>query len=157
MTLGVIEMREAPFREQYDVLRRLMGAPAVRRCCIDATGVGMAMAEAAVEEFGDQRVEAVTFTPGMKDRLATGLKRRVEDRAVRVPVDEAIRNDLHSVRWDVTAGGAGRFLVANESDSHADRFWAMALAIRAADGAGAPGRVEFESVGGLRFAREGIW
>lgn len=157
VTLAVIEMREAAFSLQYDVLRRVMGVSAVRRCCIDATGVGMAMAEAAQEEFGEGRVEAVTFTPGMKDRLATGLKRRVEDRAVRVPVDEAIRNDLHSVRWDVTAGGVGRFLVSHESDSHADRFWALALAIRAAESAGPAPRVEFASVGGLRFARSGIW
>jgi phage FluMu gp28-like protein len=156
-TLGVIEMRDAPFREQYDVLRQLLGMPAVRRCCIDATGVGMAMAEAAQEEFGAGCVEAVTFTPGMKDRLATGLKRRFEDRTIRVPADEAIRNDLHSVRWDVTAGGAGRFLVAHESDSHADRFWGLALAIRAAESAGPVARVEYETVRGLRFARAGIW
>src|SRR3990172_6468557 len=113
-----------------------MGMTVVWRCCIDASGVGMAMAEAAQEDFGASRVEAVTFTPNVKDRLATGLKRRVEERTIRVPVDEAIRNDLHSVRWDVTAGGSGRFVVAASAacDSHADRFWALALAIRAAEG-----------------------
>ncbi len=156
VTLGVIEMRGAPFREQYDVLRRLLELPRVRRCCVDATGVGMALAEAAVEAFGESRVEAVTFTPVVKDRLATGLKRRFEDRTIRVPVDEAIRNDLHSVRWDVTAGGAGRFVVAREGDAHADRFWALALAIRAAETASASG-VEFYSTAPLTFARSGIW
>ena len=157
VSLGVIEMRDAPFREQYDVLRRVMGFSAVRGCCIDATGVGMAMAEAAEEEFGTGRVEAVTFTPAMKDRLATGLKRRIEDGTVRLPVDDAVRSDLHSVRWDVTTGGAGRFLVSQESDAHADRFWALALAIRAAEHAAPPAQVEFQSAGGLRFARAGIW
>jgi len=157
VTLGVIEMRDAPFREQYDVLRRVMGFSAVHGCCIDATGVGMAMAEAAEEDFGTGRVEAVTFTPAMKDRLATGLKRHIEDRTVRLPVDDAVRSDLHSVRWDVTTGGTGRFLVSQESDAHADRFWALALAIRAAEHAAPPARVEFQSAGGLRFARAGIW
>ncbi len=157
VTVGVVEMREAPFREQYDVLRRVMGVPTVRRCCVDATGVGMAMAEAAEEEFGAGRVEAVTFTPAMKDRLATGLKRRIEDRTVRLPADDAVRADLHSVRWDVTAGGAGRFLVSREGDSHADRFWALALAVRAAESGAPAARIEFQSAGGLRFARAGIW
>ena len=141
VTVGVVEMREAPFREQYDVLRRVMGVPTVRRCCVDATGVGMAMAEAAEEEFGAGRVEAVTFTPAMKDRLATGLKRRIEDRTVRLPADDAVRADLHSVRWDVTAGGAGRFLVSREGDSHADRFWALALAVRLLDEAEQPAAI----------------
>ncbi|MGB9626353.1 MAG: terminase large subunit domain-containing protein [Phycisphaerae bacterium] len=157
VSVGVIEMREAPFREQYEVLRRLMGIRSVRRCCIDASGVGMAMAEAAEEEFGTGRVEGLTFTPVMKDRLATGLKRRIEDRTVRLPADDAVRADLHSVRWDVTVGGAGRFLVSREGDSHADRFWALALAVRAAESAGPPARVEFQTAGGLRFARAGIW
>lgn len=158
VTIGVIEMRGEPFRVQYAALRRVMALPGLRRCAIDATGMGTAMAEAAVEEYGEARVEAVTFTALVKDRLATALKRRFEDRAIRVPVDESIRNDLHSVRWDVAKGGAGRFVVANECDSHADRFWSLALAIRAAEAAGAErGPAEYRSAGSLTFARAGIW
>jgi len=156
VTLGVIEMRNEPFRRQYDALRRLLRLSVLRRCCIDAGGVGMSMAEAAREDFGTGRVEAVTFTANVKDRLATALKRRIEERTIRIPVDEAIRNDLHSVRWDVTRGECGRFVVSGGGDSHADRFWALALAVRAADGA-AGGVIAFESAGGLRFARAGIW
>lgn len=157
VTLGVIEMRGEPFRRQYEVLHRVMALPGLRRCCIDATGVGMALAEAAVEAFGESRVEAVTFTPAVKDRLATGLKRRFEDQTIRLPVDEVVRNDLHSVRWDVTAGGAGRFVVSGAGDSHADRFWALAMAVHAAEEAAPAARMEFASAGTLRFARDGIW
>ncbi|MBN1489384.1 MAG: terminase family protein [Phycisphaerae bacterium] len=155
-TLGVLELRNEPFREQYALLQRLLAMRAVERCCIDATGIGMAMAEAAQDDFGSARVEAVMFSPGVKDRLATGLKRRMEDRTLRVPADRAIREDLHAVRWDATAGALGRFVVVPGGDSHADRFWALALAVRAADG-GSVGPVEFRSVGTLRFARMGIW
>lgn len=142
MTLGVVELRQAPFRRQYELLARLMHEPAVVRCCVDATGVGLTMAEAAQEDFGARRVEAVIFTPATKDRMATALKRRIEDRSIRVPVDEAIRCDLHSVRLDVTHGGGGRYVVGSGGDSHADRFWALALAVRAASGAtgGAAGK-----------------
>lgn len=155
-TLGVIEMRNEPFRRQYEMLKRLLASRGVRRCCVDASGVGGAMAEAAQEDFGESRVEALVFSCRVKDSLATRLKRAIEDRAVRLPADESIRNDLHSVRWDVTAGEAGRFVVSAGGDSHADRFWALALAIRAAEGAvGRP--VEFASTGACRFARRGVW
>jgi phage FluMu gp28-like protein len=155
-TLGITELRGTPFREQYEHLRRLLSTACVRHCCIDAAGIGMPLAEAAVDEFGPARVEPVTFTPTLKDRLATDLKRAVEDRALRIPADEAIRNDLHSVRRDVTALGGSRFVVSAGGDSHADRFWALALAVRSAQNA-TPTRIEGATLGSARFARAGIW
>jgi len=155
-TAGIREMRNAPFREQFEALCQIVQCACVRRCCIDATGVGMALAEAVQEVCGRSRVEPVTFTSSVKERAAGALKRRIEDRTVRIPVDEAIRNDLHSVRWDVTAGGAGRFVVGSGADSHADRFWALALAVRAAEGRRG-GPVEAIRVAPARFARKGIW
>lgn len=155
-TLGVIEMQSLPFREQYDVLRRLLSLQMMRKCCIDAGGIGMAMAEAAEEDFGSYRVEPVTFTCLVKDQMATVLKRYMEERRIRIPADEAIRNDLHSVQLDVTVGGTGRYVVTSSGDSHADRFWALALAVRAADTTKS-GTVEFTSAGACRFSKSGIW
>ena len=107
VTRGVRESAGEPFREQYQALRGLLSLRQVARCCIDAGGIGMALAEAAVEEFGGTRVEPVTFTAAIKDELASRLRVRVEERTIRIPVDEAIRNDWHSVRRSVTDGGAG--------------------------------------------------
>ena len=155
VTRGVRETMNEPFRDQYEALRGLLALPHVRRCCIDAGGIGMAMAEAAVEAFGRTRVEAVTFTASIKDQLASRLRLRVEDGTLRIPVDEAIRNDWHSVRRSVTTAGPARYEAARGGAGHADRFWAACLAVRAAQAAAGP--IEMIPGQRYRFARRGIW
>lgn len=155
LTRCVRETAGEPFRDQFAVLRQLLSLRQVRRCCIDAGGIGMAMAEAAVEAFGTARVEPVVFTSGVKDELASRLRLRVEDETIRIPVDEAIRNDWHSVRRSVTSAGPARYDAGRTGAGHADRFWAACLAVRAA-GQGSP-PIEGMLGPALRFSRRGIW
>jgi phage FluMu gp28-like protein len=153
---GVIEMNNAPFAEQKDAIRRVLGLRSVRRCCIDATGMGLPLAEWAQDECGRSRVEAVNFTQGTKAQMAGQLRRLAEEGRLRIPADETIRNDWHSVQRVVGAGGSMRLDAARTEGGHADRFWAAALGAHAAD-AGAGGPVEGFTGGGLRFARNGTW
>lgn len=158
MTRAVRETANEPFRQQMDTLRALLALRSVRRCCIDAGGIGMAMAEAAVEAFGSSRVEPVTLTLSNKDRMASGLRLRVEEGAIRIPSEGAIRNDWHSVRRSVTAIGPARYESSRAEGSHADRFWAACLAVRAAESIGeGSGEVELLKAGALRYARAGVW
>lgn len=120
------------FTAQEGVLNQLLGRPAVRRLCIDSTGIGMQMAERLQDRFGRHRVEAVHFTAPVKADLAMPLRRLFEDKLVRIPMDDAVREDLHKVRKVVTAAGNIRFDAAHDRDGHADRFWALALAAHAA-------------------------
>ncbi|MGQ9651902.1 MAG: phage terminase large subunit family protein, partial [Phycisphaerae bacterium] len=154
-TRGVRESIGEPFRDQYQGLRELLSLRQVARCCIDAGGIGMALAEAAMDEFGGSRVEPVIFTTAVKDELANRLRLRVEEQKIRIPADEAIRHDWHSVRRSVTMAGPARYDAARSGGGHADRFWAACLAIRAA---GQPAvAVEYLRGQGLRFGRPGIW
>jgi len=155
ITRGVRESRDEPFRRQNEVLHRLLQLPSTRRCCIDAGGMGMPLAEEAIERFGGSKVEAVTFTMAIKDAMATQLRLRIEDAAIRIPVDEKIRNDWHSIRRSVTASGPARYEVAHPRAGHADRFWAACLAVRAASRPG--GTIEMVRGDELTFARGGIW
>ena len=155
VTRGLRVTMGEPFREQWEAIRVLLSLRQVRRCCIDAGGVGMPLAEAAVEAFGSTRVEAVTFTPMVKDELATRLRLKVEEGAIRIPVDEAIRNDWHAVRRSVTTAGPSRYAAARTGNGHADRFWVACLAVRAAGMTA--GTVEAIRGPGLRFARQGVW
>ena len=116
----------------------------------------MQLAEQAVEEFGGHRVEGVTFTPALKSQVAGGLRLAVEAGRIRIPNDERIRNDWHSVRRTVTESGHFRLEAPRKKSGHADRFWAAALALHAAD-VGDRGKVEMLSVGPVQFAREGVW
>lgn len=109
------------------------------------------MAEQAEEQFGSHTVEACTFTSALKSQIAGQLRVRMEDRRVRIPVDEKIRNDLHSVRRSYTTSGNVRLESPREGGSHADRFWAAALACCAAEDTSGP--IEAVTGGGVRFAR----
>ncbi len=125
-----IEMRGKTFAEQEFELNRLMALPAVRRCCIDSTGLGMQLAERAVTRWG-YRAEAVRFTGTVKEELAFPLRARHEDRTLRYARDEKLRADLRGIKKETTAAGNIRF-VGEAADSHCDRFWAKALALHAA-------------------------
>ncbi len=155
--VGLIEMNDVPFVEQQEQIRRVMGLRCVRRCCMDATGMGLPLAEWAQEQWGRSRVEAVTFTAGSKAQMAGQLRRLAEEGRLRIPADEAIRNDWHSVRRVVSAGGTLRLDAARTEGGHADRFWAAAMGAYAAEAAGAVGPVEGFTGGGSRFARVGTW
>lgn len=111
--------------------------PWLERCsrtCIDATGLGIGWADDAQKRFGEYAVEAVTFTPRVKEALAYPVRSRMEDRRLRLPFNKEIRADLRSVTKQVSAGGNIRFTAERTPDGHADRFWALALAIEAAGG-----------------------
>ncbi len=154
-TVGLFELSAAPFRVQTDLISELLSLRRVRRCCIDAGGLGMQLAEQAVERFGAHRVEALTFTPALKSQMASALRIAVESQRIRIPNDDRIRNDWHSVERTVTESGHFRLTAPRTKGGHADRFWAAALAIHAADTGG--GRVEAMNVKPLHFARTGIW
>lgn len=101
------------------------------RICIDSTGLGIGWADDAQDKFGQYRVEAVTFTGQVKEALAYPLRGAMEDRTIRIPDDPLIRSDLRKVQKTVTAAGNIRFVAESTPDGHADRFWALALAIHA--------------------------
>jgi len=154
-TVALLELANVPFRRQFDLLSEILDLRKVRRCCIDAGGIGMQLAEQAVERFGEHRVEAVTFTSALKSQIAMGLRIAIEGRRIRIPNDERIRNDWHSVQRQMTASGHVRLAAPRLAGSHADRFWAAALAVHAADTGG--GRIESLTVRPIRFARDGAW
>ena len=115
------------------------------RICIDSTGLGIGWADDAQDQFGEQRVEAVNFTAQVKEALAYPLKGAMEDRQVRIPEDPKIRADLRKVQKVTTAAGNIRFVAESRPDVHADRFWALALALHAGSNPSAP--IEFMSGG----------
>lgn len=155
VTVGLWELSGAPFARQFELLSDLLSLRRVRRCCLDAGGLGMQLAEQAGERFGKHRVEGVIFTPAVKSQLASGLRIAVEERRIHIPNEDRIRHDWHSVERSMTASGHFRLSAPRKAGSHADRFWAAALALHAADVSSA--RVESMSVHPLAFARAGAW
>jgi len=138
----VLELSNTPFRVQYDLLRTIVSMLHVSGVSVDATGMGMPVAERATEEFGSHMVDAVMFNQDTKMKLAEQLRVKVEDRNVRIPATTAIRNDWHSIEKSVTTGGRIRYHADRNKWGHADRFWAAALGVDAATTEGQPWRGE---------------
>lgn len=101
------------------------------RVAIDNTGLGIGWVDDAQAKFGKYRVEGVNFTAQSKEVLAYPVRGTMEDRRLRIPNDGKIRADLRSVTKQVTGAGNIRFTAERTPDGHADRFWALALAIHA--------------------------
>lgn len=125
-----IELQNKTFAEIEHELWPILELPQVKRCCIDATGLGMQLAERAKARFG-WKVEPVCFTQSMKEELAFTLRCAFEDRTLRIDPDPKLRADLRGIKKEVTAAGHIRFEGESES-GHCDRFWAKALRHRGA-------------------------
>lgn len=121
----------------------------VIRYCMDQTGMGEKPVEDAKKRYGQHRVEGVLFTSPNKLQLATLIKQSFEDRQSRIPMaDVPLRSDLHKVRKVSSPTGAPRFDADSDSNGHADRFWAKALACLAAHGAVGPVHVSSRAAAG---------
>jgi phage FluMu gp28-like protein len=139
-TKGLIILDKMPFHQQHEAISAAIRLTGARRVCIDSTGLGAQLAEDLQRAFGTFRVEPVQFTNAIKGDLAMRTLRNFQDHRIRIPVDAKLREDLHSVKKVVTAAGNIRFDAERTADGHADRFWAMALALMASDqGAIKPG------------------
>ncbi len=145
-TRRVITMKGESFDAQEAELYKLLALPKMRRCCIDASGLGRQFAERARKRFGN-KVEEIKFTAPVKEELAYPLRTAFEDRTLRVPDDRLIAADLRSVKKEATASGNIRFAADRGKNGHADRFWAIGLVVHAAKTAGT---AAYEAVEGIR-------
>jgi phage FluMu gp28-like protein len=130
--LRVLEGEERKFSNQEALLHRLYGNRHVRRGCIDQTGMGEMLAEYMADRWRS-RAEGVILSGPRKSAIAAPFKGLFEDRRIRIPDDDDLREDLHKTRKVVTAGGNVRLSAESDDAGHADRFWAGALMREAAD------------------------
>jgi len=133
-------LERCPFHAQLDALTAMIEEHNPRRVCIDSTGIGAMLAEEAQRRHGEFLVEAVPFTAPVKEELAMTMLRTFQDRAIRIPDDYDIREDLHKVEKQVTAAGNIRYVATSDDDGHADRFWSFALAMHARSNTEGPPR-----------------
>ncbi|MBX9701255.1 MAG: terminase family protein, partial [Acetobacteraceae bacterium] len=149
---GMVEMQRASFATQDAALDECFRRWRVLRACMDQTGMGEKPVEDAQARHGALRVEGVLMTAPTQLRLATLAKEAFEDRRLRIAAGRpALRGDLHKIRKVVGPTGIPRFVAERDAQGHADRAWALFLAIAAA----ATPAVPFEHLagGGGRIAQ----
>ncbi len=142
VTRGVRAMERQPFAQQRAVLEALLAEREeseisdlrfqIQRCALDATGLGAMLAEELAARWG-ARVEPVVFTAALKEEMAVRVKRLLEERRLKIPYDPVIRAALGAIKRLVTPAGIVRFDAERSDAGHADHFWALALALHAAE------------------------
>lgn len=129
----LLVLQDMKFSEQEAQIYPILALSNLRRCCIDATGLGAQFAERAQERFGKYRIEDVFFTNSVKETIAYKLRSAFEDRNIRIFDDRETRADFRSIKKEVTSAGKIRFdAERTEAIGHGDRFWAAGLGIYAA-------------------------
>lgn len=130
-TRAIEIMKNTPFDRQEFALYRWLRLSQTRRCCIDQTGLGLQFVERAKKRFG-YKIEGVHFTQNVKESLVYPVRTLFETRKIRIPDDPQVISDLRKIKKTVTSAGNLRFDSERGATGHADRFWALALAVHAA-------------------------
>ena len=149
--VDVTELRKMPFNDQLDILLSKGRGRRVQHVCIDSTGIGAMLAEEA-QRKGGMKFEGVPFTVSSKGEMYGAMRRRFEERSIRIPVSRDFREDLHAVQRVVSTGGNVTYSAPRNADGHSDRAAALALCVKAAaangEGYCAPPDVDFDDFEG---------
>ncbi len=132
ITPFVVEMRNIPFDQQKQVIlyigKRLPRFSASKH---DATGLGMSLAEAAVQAFGLERTEAVMLNIPWYRENAQPLKSAFEDDAIEIPADADIHSDLRLIAVKAGVPHVPALKSGVAKDRHGDAAVALMLAYAA--------------------------
>lgn len=134
----LIRMKGRPWREQLARIGAIATLPNFRRGAYDQTGMGDMPVEELQRLYGEWRMQGIKFTQQSKANLANPLRRRFDDRTIRIPNDQSLFDSLNKVRCTTTADGRSIFTADDDNDEHADDFWSVAMMNEAAKNPGGP-------------------
>lgn len=153
---GILELQGMRLPAQLERLKPVLSAPHFRKAKFDQTGLGIGLLEFAQEQFGRTRCEGVNFattvpvtnrlalegrkqeTARVTEVMATEMVGQFEDKRVRIPVDQVLRESLRKPERIVTATGRVSIAATRDEAGHADHFWSLALMLYAARKNGGP-------------------
>lgn len=121
------------FQAQSDAADAMIAGKRLLAYWLDEGGMGEQPVEEAKRRYGETRVAGQKLQGPNRLDIALSLAQRFERGLIRIPPDPVIRADLRAIVRLPTSGGGIRIADDPEGKVHADRFWAAALASRAAD------------------------
>jgi phage FluMu gp28-like protein len=146
---AILRMSDMRLPEQELRLGELCRLQQFQRVAIDLTGLGLGLFEYAQKTFGRSRIQGINFastvpitttirsdggkreTVRVTEAMAMELLRVYEDRRIRHPRDERLREDLRKPEKITSPGGRVSIAATRDEAGHADHFWSFALAIEA--------------------------
>lgn len=127
----MLTLQNCSFEAQEAVLKRLFTRLPIAGGEIDRNGLGMQLAENMRKEF-PYKVREAQFTQETKKLWATDAKMLFQKRKVPIPVDRDLAYQIHSIKKIVSPSKNLIFDTDRNEKHHADKFWALALALAAA-------------------------
>ena len=129
-----VSLDRVEFDDQAACFTQLIERLPFTNVLVDQTGIGNQLAE-HLEKTG--KATGVTFTNERKALWAIEAKLQAERGNVPLPPDREIAYQVHSIRKTTTAARNEVYDTEANEKHHADKFWAWALAIYAAQGSAA--------------------
>ena len=148
--VAVLTMENMRLPAQQAELKRIATLPNFKGGEIDMTGLGLGLVEYSQDEPWGRKINGVNFgtsepltqrlrTDGRKGEtarvteiMATNLLGEFEDRTIEIPCDPELRDELRKPERLVSPNGRVSIAAERTEAGHADLFWSLALAIRAA-------------------------
>jgi phage FluMu gp28-like protein len=124
-------LQDEKFATHEAVVAGAMAGYRILRLAMDQTGMGEMPVERAKDAYGD-RVEGVVMSGPRRLAVASAARAAFEAGIIRIPNDPALKSDLRKLRRVGGATGAPRLVTGRDASGHADRAWALFLAIAAA-------------------------
>lgn len=149
-TREVLVLEKTPYDLQEELIADRLKRASIG--AIDETGIGNAVSERLAERMGHKLLRC-TFSQPFKQLIFPALRRACQERRIRIPRSNEIREDLHSVHEIVSENGQKRYRALHTDDGHADRCTALALALHAANDAGKAPVWTSEATANVRMAR----
>lgn len=146
LQLPVEVLRKTPFRTQFSRLTEIIQTehPVLMR--IDQNGIGAQLAEDLSTDY-PQIAEGVAITHTVKKALVEGYRVALDKGILGIDVnDKETQTELLCVRRTVTKNGLLTYSAGRSEDGHADRAFAVMLAVGGALGDGS-GRAWMDSAG----------
>ena len=120
------ELKNKSFDEQKEFAAMALGALPIQCFNIDRNGLGMDFAEWAEKKF-PTKAHGVNFTNETKEVMANTVYLSHERKEYIHPMNRKLHADIHCIRKTLTSMKYNKY-DGSTKDSHADRFWSMALA-----------------------------
>lgn len=125
----MVSLANCPYEYQENTIFRLLTELPFASCLIDQNGIGNQLAETL---SASTVAQGVSFTNSSKELWAVEARLQLERTNVPLPKDRDLAYQIHSIKKSITAAKNNVFDTARNAKHHADKFWALALALWAA-------------------------
>jgi phage FluMu gp28-like protein len=131
----MVSLAGCPYEYQENCIYQILTRLPFTGCLIDQNGIGNQLAET----LGNSTVaQGVSFTNASKELWAVEALLRFQKNSIVLPKDRDLAYQIHSIKKSITAAKNNVFDTERNAKHHADKFWALALALWSARSTIAP-------------------